>query len=821
MSDRSTKTLRVRVITPELAQSNTETIPPIPTHVSTNCTLKQLKGLVQERLGFPAEDGDCSALECNCSLARQIDINAVLNVNGSGGRDALYTVILVHSNNIVVAIPVENFTLSTIQQATKAYMEHTQNQDLTNKLINVVSGVEDTSSRTSGDKKYLKAPVMAICSKQCHSHRQNRERNVDDEEDRVAQRELVVDVHTSECPIEITAHNADITIEAAELEDCAVNGVLNIYAVQRWTLGRNERTDQGKVGIFKESEAWKHHVGQTDRGLASLLSTLRVFTELTANGSMEDEQRDAVIHMVHVLTQFPPAIRAAHILMRGETPGPPERAALAQCLYEVLKNVVPLQTIRSDTTRLFEGSRLLFGLILEKAKQMKITNENAGLPYIGMKVYDLRNLTTMQPVLSQSVQTTTGLVDAGFHEAFAERGLLCWMNGDSSKRTSTVDRTWDRIAKVSGGTKTQVLVFNSDAVGSSSRYVDGDDVNKIISPAEYTDLTYLANLCSRNQLSVTPPASLASASAPVLTLDRNGSLAVYVGRAACAEAGRDILMFRPGSVYEEEEAVDVSIITQLLEPILTQRRADGTIVFEAYGDHHRKPTTPDEITLICVDLSRSMSDRCGFVDVEHSEDAEEELQQQVRSTTDIAPPLPVENPAFNLPDSDELKEYLKSHESYDDFLAIVNTGKDDYHRRQNAEKVLQILQQLHEQQIDCKRKELEGFRQRASQQWFRNQSERINREMNVLINRSLRLQKYKNLLCAWLIACLGNASASDPLLWTPGDIMPKLYKSLPPTDSPKFEVPREFYCPISNDVMQDPVYTVDGFTYERKEIERW
>ena len=734
MSDRSTKTLRVRVITPELAQSNTETIPPIPTHVSTNCTLKQLKGLVQERLGFPAEDGDCSALECNCSLARQIDINAVLNVNGSGGRDALYTVILVHSNNIVVAIPVENFTLSTIQQATKAYMEHTQNQDLTNKLINVVSGVEDTSSRTSGDKKYLKAPVMAICSKQCHSHRQNRERNVDDEEDRVAQRELVVDVHTSECPIEITAHNADITIEAAELEDCAVNGVLNIYAVQRWTLGRNERTDQGKVGIFKESEAWKHHVGQTDRGLASLLSTLRVFTELTANGSMEDEQRDAVIHMVHVLTQFPPAIRAAHILMRGETPGPPERAALAQCLYEVLKNVVPLQTIRSDTTRLFEGSRLLFGLILEKAKQMKITNENAGLPYIGMKVYDLRNLTTMQPVLSQSVQTTTGLVDAGFHEAFAERGLLCWMNGDSSKRTSTVDRTWDRIAKVSGGTKTQVLVFNSDAVGSSSRYVDGGDVNKIISLAEYTDLTYMANLCSRNQLSVTPPASLASASAPVLTLDRHGSLAVYVGRAACAEAGKDILMFRPRYVYEEEESVDVSIITHLLEPILTQRKADGTIVFEAYGDNHRKLTAPDEVTMICVDLSSSMDERCGFTDVQISEDAEADLQRSMLTTAAASQTLPAENSAFELPDIDAPKEWMKSHESYPDFLAIIDTGKDEYHRRQNAEKVFEILKQLHDQQIDAKREELEGLRQRVSQQSFRNQSGCIDREINVLNN---------------------------------------------------------------------------------------
>jgi len=812
------KTLRVRVIIPETAQSSSEAIRPIPTRVSTTWTLKQLKGLVQEHLGFPTDDGECLALECNCSLARQIDSKAILNASRSGDYDALRTAIVVHSNNIVAAIPVDQIKLSTIQQATKAYLENTQKQKLANKFINAVNGVEDTSVRISGDKKYLKAPVMAVCSKQCHSHRQDR--SARDGDEHMAQRDLVVDVHTSECPLEITAHNADITIEAAGVQDCAVNGVLNIYAVRRWSLGRSERIDQGKAGIFKESEAWKHHIGQTDRGLASLLSTLRVFTELAANGSMEDERRDAVMHMIYLLTRFPPAVRAAHILMRGETPGLPERAALAQCLYEVLKNVVPLQIVRSDPKRFFEGSRLLFGLILEKAKQMKITKENTTLPYIGMKVYDLRNLTTMQPVLSQPVQTKFGLVDAGFHEAFVEQGLLSWTNGDSSKRTSTVDQTWDRIATVSGGTKTQVLVFNSDVIRSSARYVDGGDVSKLISPAEYVDLTYLANLCSRNQLSVIPPAGLASASAPVLTLDRHGFLAVYLGRAGCAEAGRDILMFRPTSP-NEEEAVDVSIITQLLEPKLALRKADGSIVFEAYGDSQRMLTAPDEVTMICVDLSSSMSERCGFIDVQISEDAEAEIDRSALTAGAASQTPSTENSAFELPDVDALKEYMESHESYNDFLAIIGTGKDDYHRRQNAEKVLEILKQLHDQQIQTKREQLDSLRQRASQWHYRTQSDVIDREINILNNRSLRLQKFKSLLCAWLIACLGNASASDPLMWTPGDVMPELYKSLPPTDNPKFEVPSEFYCPISNDVMQDPVTTVDGFTYERKEIERW
>jgi hypothetical protein len=141
---------------------------------------------------------------------------------------------------------------------------------------------------------------------------------------------------------------------------------------------------------------------------------------------MEDERQDAVLRMIHLLTQFSPAVRASYILMRGETPQLSEKAASAQCLYEVLKKMVPLQVLRSDPRRFFGGSRLLFGLILEKAKNLKLSKlgDNAELPYVGMRVYDIRNMTTMSSVLSLPVQTKTGLVDLAFYQAFDEGGLL-------------------------------------------------------------------------------------------------------------------------------------------------------------------------------------------------------------------------------------------------------------------------------------------------------------------------------------------------------------------------------------------------------------
>ncbi|KAE8873449.1 hypothetical protein PTNB73_00081 [Pyrenophora teres f. teres] len=638
---------------------------------------------------------------------------------------------------------------------------------------------------------------------------------------------MIIDIHTSECPLEITAHNSGVTLEEVKLDDCAINGILNVYAVQRWTQDPTEVVNQGKAEIFNYSGAWKHPVGQTDRGISNLLSTLRVFSDLTMSIHMDDERQDAVLHMLNLLTHFPPEVRAAYILMRGETPRLSERAALSQCLYEALKKVVPLQIIKSDRMRLFEGSRLLFGLILEKAKNMKLSKigDRSELPYLSMQVYDLRNITTMMPVLSLPVQTTSGLVDVGYYDAFDEGALLGWKNSQSAVRVSVVDQRWNRVATLSGGATVQVVTFNTDTIRSSQRYADGGDVSKIISAAGYTDLTYLASLCSRNGLTVVDPAELASIDAPVLTLDREGSLSVYVGREACGSPGRDILMFRP-TLKAEAEAVDVSIITGLLEPILIERAANGTVVFEAYGSHHRRVTSPDEITMICVDLSQSMNTRCDFEDVKENEDAYADLQSHPGTVGDTPEDSDdLEDPAFHLPDPDELKEYLRGHESYDDFLAIVGTGRTHFHCQQNAEKVLQILQQHHQKQIASKKDIWENFRTHATQYTYRIQSEQLRRDLSTLTNRSLRLQKFRPLLCAWLITCADRESANipDPLVWKPGDAIPTVQKVIQQAekDRPSFEVPREYCCHISNEIMEDPVMTADDYTYDRRNIERW
>jgi len=262
---------------------------------------------------------------------------------------------------------------------------------------------------------------------------------------------------------------------------------------------------------------------------------------------------------------------------------------------------------------------------------------------------------------------------------------------------------------------------------------------------------------------------------------------VYIGRAACAEPGRDTLLFRPTGALDEE-GVDISIITQLLGPILAQRTADGTALFEAYGDQHRKIVAPDEIAVICIDLSQSMTNCCGFVDVEGNEDADVLINRRIAAESNTTMS---ENPAYHLPDSDELKEYMGR-------TSRLMTGPP--------------------------LPDLEKLRQRSSHYHYRAQAENIERELNNVKNRCMRLKKYTALLCASLLTCVGEDNAQlDPLVWRPGDSMPEISRSSyqPEPTGPTFEIPRELCCHIGSEIMEDLVTTEDGFTYERKNIERW
>ncbi len=156
-------------------------------------------------------------------------------------------------------------------------------------------------------------------------------------------------------------------------------------------------------------------------------------------------------------------------------------------------------------------------------------------------------------------------------------------------------------------------------------------------------------------------------------------------------------------------------------------------------------------------------------------------------------------------------------------LAIVRTAVGEHHRQQNVNKVLEILGQLDEQQVTAKARELEDARRRATSPYYRGQVAASERDLTALSNRLARMKRFEGSLCAFLTYRAENASSlPEPQAWRPGAVAPTVtaqqtsaYTGL------TFELPTELLCPISNELMEDPVLTVDNFTYERKNIERW
>ena len=314
--------LKVRVITPELARShpNTNDIPLMAGTVTMATTLKQLRRRVEQHLGRANEtqigSGDDPSIFCNCSFARLIDSRATLQDDRMINNSALSVVVVVHEHNQVTTLPIVEPTLESIERTVQKHfpMNAVQNE------IFVIGGIQEPQSLSS-TTRFLKLPVVALCASISHPAK---DKAYSDTPLPVApsSRKIVVDMHTSEMPIHITAHNQGISLQSAHLDDITIDGVLNIYAVKRFASdSANDFTGkaEGKDRMFRQNPAWEHPLGQSERGLANLLSSLRVFTHRIHPREMEEQEQDAVLHMIMLLTQFPPTVRAFKVLMRGET----------------------------------------------------------------------------------------------------------------------------------------------------------------------------------------------------------------------------------------------------------------------------------------------------------------------------------------------------------------------------------------------------------------------------------------------------------------------------------------------------------------------
>ncbi|KAL2059255.1 hypothetical protein ABVK25_000547 [Lepraria finkii] len=162
-----------------------------------------------------------------------------------------------------------------------------------------------------------------------------------------------LDLHTSETSIEIT--DPSLTIHRSGLEDHTIDGILNLYVVQR-SDNTQLAEKPGKLAIYQSSGFWELLTPQSRRGTAAFLSSLRIFINLIKTKKMEKYQQNAILRTIHGLTRFPPALLATYVLMEGKTLRVCQFAALVQCFFEVLKTIVPHELIQNDNKRMLESS---------------------------------------------------------------------------------------------------------------------------------------------------------------------------------------------------------------------------------------------------------------------------------------------------------------------------------------------------------------------------------------------------------------------------------------------------------------------------------
>lgn len=211
----------------------------------------------------------------------------------------------------------------------------------------------------------------------------------------------------------------------------AIDGVLTIFAVPRkeniGVASQNSKKASGMSGIYSFHESWDPTVEQSERARAMFLSSLRVFFRLIKTNNSAKLLLDSVLQTLHMVTNFPPALRTVQLLASGMTPSDMECAALAHAIYVSIKKFVPLNGIGFGADRIFEGSRLFFGLILDKSKTHKLRSQVAMHPYLtSMKIISLTNSETMEN-LKFPINTNIGILERGCFDAL-HSGIIKFAN---------------------------------------------------------------------------------------------------------------------------------------------------------------------------------------------------------------------------------------------------------------------------------------------------------------------------------------------------------------------------------------------------------
>ncbi|KAG9654610.1 hypothetical protein KCU64_g7098, partial [Aureobasidium melanogenum] len=584
----------------------------------------------------------------------------------------------------------------------------------------------------------------------------------------------ILDLHIHELPIAPSC--LDLTFEETGLISCLKDGVLTLYAVPRpasTTRSPEPTTRVGRNDLYAAGPHWQPDTPQSDRGLAMFLSSLRVFAHLLKSDSTPDEHRDRVVYVFDLLCSFPPAVRALHLLIQGRTISHMASAALSQAFYCILEDLGHKKLIRNDNTRLFEGARLILGLIMEKANQLKPTRKV--VPNYSSQIHKVHFETS-------GVASSLELMPVGGR--IARPSASAYVQPDAKLGQLNVELLSE--------SDQSAIIFSPP----ENLFVRSQTLQEVISSSDLRNLHQLANLCGKVSLSVIRPSLLSSVAPEHLTFDSEGHLAVYTGKAGCAGPGEDTVIFRP---LHGEETPNTGTVEQQLAPILQRYEQDGTDVFDVLGSSKtRALEQPDEIVMFAVDCSASMSTSTNLIGVDNSPVVVQE------------PDAPeISSYIYAQGKLDDTKKSLSEHEVYEDVLGAVLESAHGA-RSTVAAKMLTLLFDLLTDKLRRLHQEpIIGYLNRALN----------NKKIEELEMFAAGLKRYEQELIDMVIL---RAMGMSPQKWTwrLGEDVPGRTQ-VDPLPNEVILIPPTLKCPIKLDLIQDPVVAADGQVYGRQAITKW
>ncbi|EPS39856.1 hypothetical protein H072_6232 [Dactylellina haptotyla CBS 200.50] len=607
----------------------------------------------------------------------------------------------------------------------------------------------------------------------------------------------VVDIYIQDIRIETLQY--DIKLGDLGVEECLVDGVLDVFVVVRPKAVEGIEVRPGLPSLRR--------LEQTDRGCAAFLACLRVFQATIKTSKIDGGRQDSILRAFYHITQFFPILRIVRAMMGGYALGDAEVSLLVLCFAELLKEMLNsdegIRVARGDPNRVFEGSRLIFGYILDIATQVQYSGEdnNAIALLSSYRTVDCLDAVTRQRI-HDPVKTDMGIIS---RNTLGERSDL--------SESGTVPRIVKRILHLTDADCEEYAYFPYDSVISACARSQGVDTRVT------TDLAHLSTVCFSNDLSVLQPTDLAGVvQPPCITWNSDGMLAVFIGHAACALPGQDLDIWLPltGQIL----TIDPSIFTQTLQPILEARNRDGTTVFEESGPPAgRKETDPSELIMFVVDCSRSMERSSEFLI--SNEDNQPAQQREEEPTIDsIVRSLDVSD-RLDHPTAAAARRFINDHYSFIDMASIVRVYQPA------AEAIVNFLILLETRRVVHLYKKREENRTTYTTLRFAGIDAQAISELLTAISTVKTLEMFRREAADVLRTAARNharpGTLEDDWKWDPLRTNVRDTRNIPRTlEQIEYEaVPDNFLCPITHEIFEDPVEASDGFIYDRFAIRSW